>query len=415
MQKLDSSGFDNLSNQKVAELTQANAALGVQSRLFRLVAEISTQLARSDDFLTTLRGVLQKLGEAAHADRVSLWEERERSPGGPSDHVIVTEWCAPGILSHAECGLDVIASDAADQITGRLRLGESHFVKYEQINLEFRKLFDRLGILSIASAPIIVNGLYTGCVAFYLCKKGQILDDRHLDALTAAADAIAASIQQRRDAKRLSDERALALKGLSEERIRIARELHDSLLQGFTGITMQLRALSRKLRVAAPESVSDPESIVVEGTAAIREARRAVGDMRANEPEPSTLLDSLRNLVASQQRNYPDVHIDFRVSPNPLFMSELINENIFCIVRECLHNAMLHSRAKTIHLEVSFGSGLVIVEVSDDGIGFDTIKKATSGHWGLIGMRERAKSLGGECNIESSVGNGTRVCARIPL
>ena len=91
MQKLDS-GFNNLLDQKVAELTQTNAALDVQSRLFRLVAEISTQLARSDDFLTTLKGALQKLGEAAQADRVSLWEERERSPGGPSDHVIVCSW-----------------------------------------------------------------------------------------------------------------------------------------------------------------------------------------------------------------------------------------------------------------------------------------------------------------------------------
>jgi GAF domain-containing protein len=214
MQKLDS-GFNNLLDQKVAELTRTNAALDVQSRLFRLVAEISTQLARSDDFLTTLKGALQKLGEAAQADRVTLWEERGRSPGGPRDHVIVTEWCARGILSHAECGLDVIASDAAGQITDRLRLGESHFVRYEQINEDFRKLFDRLGILSIASAPITVNGLYTGCVAFYMCERGQIRDDRHLEALTAAADAIAASIQQRKDAKRLSDERVFALKALS--------------------------------------------------------------------------------------------------------------------------------------------------------------------------------------------------------
>ena len=414
MQKLDS-GSNNLLDQKVAELTQTNAALDVQSRLFRLVAEISTQLARSDDFLTTLKGALQKLGEAAQADRVSLWEERERRPGGPCDHVIVTEWCAPGILSHAECGLDVIASDAAGQITDRLRLGESHFVRYEQINQDFRKLFDRLGILSIASAPITVNGRYTGCVAFYMCEKGQIRDDRHLDALTAAADAIAASIQQRRDAKRLSDERAFALKALSEQRIQIARDLHDSLLQGFTGITMQLRALSRKLRVAAPDSVSDLESIVVEGTAAIREARRAVGDMRANEPEAGTLLDSLRNLVASQQRNHPDVRIDFRAGPNPPLMSPVINENVFCIVRECLHNAMLHARATTIRLDVSFGSDLVIIDGSDDGVGFDTAKKTTSGHWGVIGMRERAKSLGGECDIESSIGKGTRVRARIPL
>jgi len=96
-------------------------------------------------------------------------------------------------------------------------------------------------------------------------------------------------------------------------------------------------------------------------------------------------------------------------------MSSVINENVFYIVREALHNAMLHARATTIRLEVSFGNDLVIIEVSDDGVGFDTVKKTTSGHWGLIGMRERAKSLGGECDIESSVGNGTRVRARIPL
>ncbi len=96
-------------------------------------------------------------------------------------------------------------------------------------------------------------------------------------------------------------------------------------------------------------------------------------------------------------------------------MNSVINENVFCIVREALHNGILHAHATTIRLEVSFGNDLVIIEVSDDGVGFDTVKKTASGHWGLIGMRERAKSLGGECDIESSVGNGTRVRARIPL
>jgi signal transduction histidine kinase len=146
----------------------------------------------------------------------------------------------------------------------------------------------------------------------------------------------------------------------------------------------------------------------------LTEARRALWDLRSNVNAdlPLTLSETLRQLGTGKK-----VGINFVVDGVPQKLPEDIQTNVLRIGQEAVSNALNYAEADKIEVKLSFAETKIRLEVEDDGRGFDVHQSNSNGfgHFGLIGMRERAKKLGGKFDLQSNIGEGTKICVEIPL
>jgi ligand-binding sensor domain-containing protein/two-component sensor histidine kinase len=212
--------------------------------------------------------------------------------------------------------------------------------------------------------------------------------------------------------RQIHDRFALVL----EERGRLAREIHDTLAQGFVGISSQLDALAIKLD-------EDP-AVVREGLDLARkmarhsltEARRSVMDLRTSDLEQQDLLGALE---ASTHRWVAGSAVNVRVDVSRVTrkIPEDLEQNLLRIAQEAVANALKHAHASTIWVEVEAEDRALRLRVKDDGRGFEppAAFSIVGGHFGILGMRERAERLGGKFHLASCPGSGTQVEVRVPF
>jgi signal transduction histidine kinase len=206
------------------------------------------------------------------------------------------------------------------------------------------------------------------------------------------------------------------------ERTRLAGELHDTLLQAFTGVTLQLQALRGRMR-AAPDVEHDLGRVLGVADGALREARSAVWDMRAPELEEgdvaAALEESVQDAVASHRfAGGAPVHLEVTITGDRRRLSPAVETAAHRIGREAVANALRHADAKHVRVAVAFESRHLCVDVRDDGVGFDMARLHPTegrGHWGLVGMRERARNARGTLDVNSAPGAGTAVLLRVPV
>ena len=202
--------------------------------------------------------------------------------------------------------------------------------------------------------------------------------------------------------------------GAVEERNRLAREIHDTLAQGMAGIALTLESADALAESSAPpERVRQSiQSALKQTRQTLEEARRSVLDLRAAPLEGRTLAQAVAALAAGAGPDDPRVTTEIVGGAQPLPVR--IEVGVYRIIQEALANVRQHARARnaTIHLEITPERLTAIV--SDDGRGFAPDRKL-HGHYGLRGIRERARLLGGEAQVQSTRGRGTRIEVRIPL
>jgi signal transduction histidine kinase len=204
------------------------------------------------------------------------------------------------------------------------------------------------------------------------------------------------------------------------ERTRIARELHDSLLQGFQGLMFRLQAVRQLLPDRPGDATKLLDSAMLVGDQAIGEGRDAVQNLRSSvfeEGDLTTVLGALGAELAVGME--PRVKPEYRVMVEgpPRELSPDVRDDIYRIAREAVRNAYQHANARHIETEVTFGDTDLSVRVRDDGVGVDSTILAQgqrAGHWGLPAMRERSESIGGRLSVWSERNAGTEVDLRIP-
>ena len=211
---------------------------------------------------------------------------------------------------------------------------------------------------------------------------------------------------------------ALRLDERVHERTRIARELHDSLLQGFQGLMFRMQAVRALLPDRAPEAVEALETALDGGDRAIAEGRAAVHDLRSNAPVASDLADSLTALGQELTSDGPRP-LSFRVvvEGKARAVAPLVRDDVYRIAREALRNSAQHAEARHIEVGLHYTENAFILRIRDDGIGIDTnVVRAghRAGHWGLQGMRERAESFGAQLEVWSERGAGTEIELSVP-
>lgn len=204
------------------------------------------------------------------------------------------------------------------------------------------------------------------------------------------------------------------------ERTRIARELHDSLLQGFQGLMFRLQAVRDLLPARPSEAVQVLDTALDRGDQTIVEAREAVQDLRSNKVIINDLARALTAVCEELSRlNGGEACPGFRVleEGKPRALAPIVRDEIYLIAREALRNAFRHASARKIEAEISYGESRFCLRIRDDGIGIDVLvldQGRLAGHWGLPGMRERAKRFGGVLNVGSRSGAGTEIELTIP-
>ena len=202
------------------------------------------------------------------------------------------------------------------------------------------------------------------------------------------------------------------LAAVVEERNRISREWHDSLMAGFAAIAWQLEDARDLLRGAPDEACAsmDLARDMVRHTQT--EARRIIWDLRLNLDEDVSLQTALSDLC---QRMGSSAHVDVRteLEGREAPLPEVLKHNLLRIAQESLHNAVQHAHPESILVGLHYDEDAVTLRIKDDGCGFpeSTERTVEHGHLGIAGMMERARRLGGKLDISSRPGAGTEVVA----
>jgi signal transduction histidine kinase len=201
------------------------------------------------------------------------------------------------------------------------------------------------------------------------------------------------------------------------ERTRIARELHDTLLQSFQGLMLNFQAVNNQL----PEGKAKEalEAALNRADLAIVEGREAIQNLRSS----TTVTNELGQAVAALAEEFggtldgkscpPTLRVSVEGTPRELH--PILRDDIYRIAREALRNAFSHAQASKIEADISYGERLLRLRIRDNGKGIDRklLDEGRDGHWGLPGMRERAEKIGAQLEIWSEVGAGTEVDLRI--
>jgi signal transduction histidine kinase/ligand-binding sensor domain-containing protein len=199
------------------------------------------------------------------------------------------------------------------------------------------------------------------------------------------------------------------------ERTRIARELHDSLLQGFQGLMFRLWAIRDLLPDRSAEAAASLEKALERGEETITDAREAVQDLRSSSLVSSSLEHALKELSEELPSDQTSFQVVAEGSPREL--APLLRDEAYRIAREAFRNSVRHAHARKIEAEIEYGNSNFSLRVRDDGEGIDRdvlTRGGRTGHWGLQGMRERAEQLGGQLNVWSERGAGTEIELIIP-
>ncbi len=202
------------------------------------------------------------------------------------------------------------------------------------------------------------------------------------------------------------------------ERTRIARDLHDTLLQSFQGLLLRFQTALDLLPGRSAEAKQVLASAIDQAADAITEGRDAVQGLRASTIETNDLADSIRALgeeLASENGDKATLRVEVQGTQRALH--PIVRDEIFRIAGEALRNAVRHASARQIEVEIRYDGRQMRLRVRDDGIGIDPAvlrAEGRAGHFGLHGMRERSKLAGGKLTVWSGLDAGTEVELTIP-
>jgi len=201
---------------------------------------------------------------------------------------------------------------------------------------------------------------------------------------------------------------------IAQERARLMRELHDSLLQGFAGVVYQLEAVARQFESAPDISKQRLERAIEQADHSLLEARRTILSMRLPALENSTLPEAL-SAIATQLAEDTSIAVWLEVKGRVQQLPYDQQANVYLIGREAMTNSVNHARASRVVAALTYSNKELRMTVQDDGSGFDPqAGAAKKDHWGMRGMRERAQSIGATFMLDSAPGRGTKIEVVVP-
>ena len=395
------------------ERDRAQETLRASEQLARSHVEV---MMRSLDVLATeaapgkyIGEMLRTIGQHLHAIRVVLWVrnqqddslslrliiENDRQVSADPDHPIVKDPQAWKNMALLQEMLFTKSPVICDDIEHDSRLAP-----------EFRKYLISRGSKRFMSVPMFVSGELRGFIGIQHAEKGTYRADQ-----IELAQALAHHVMLATHGQELVEQQRQA--AILKERTRMARDIHDTLAQGFTGVIVQMEAAEEALMEEDPENavrhVRRARKLARES---LGEARRSVHALRPQALEKAGFADALKAIIKNTTVG-TSLRSEFQLQGEPRELGPDVEENLLHIGQEALTNALRHARATKFQAQLSFGSEAVRLELSDNGDGF-AIDGVNGDGLGLIGMKERAEQIGATVEVSTKPGAGTRIVAVSP-
>jgi signal transduction histidine kinase len=314
--------------------------------------------------------------------------------------------------------------DAPQGVPNVLRTGEPEMMaeippgllEEAAVDEEHREIIGNLGLRSYMVVPMVARDKTLGAISLVMAESGRTYGEADLELAEEVARRAALAVDNARlyeEAQGEIEERERAEAAMREireaERNRMARELHDGVLQDLTYAAAAIEVTRVKAEGTGLEGELEQEMGEVRG--AVGELREAIYDLRAYSHQDQSAGELLRSLVELNRRRAPGTTIDLSVDEGFFdAVSEAERLELLRVVQEALTNVRRHAGATNVRVSLTKAEDEVSVEISDDGSGFDP---ETPRGIGLRSMRERARALGGRLEVESAPGRGTRVLVRI--
>jgi signal transduction histidine kinase len=257
---------------------------------------------------------------------------------------------------------------------------------------------------SFLGVPVMVHGQVFGNL--YLCDKigGEPFSDIDEELCVALATAAGVAIDNARLHSRVSN------LVLFEERDRIARDLHDTVIQRLFGIGLNLQAVAQM--DLAPEASDRLESAVDDLDTTVREIRTAIFELHSSPTGPRSVRRAAAEMVAESARTLgfePSLRIEGAVDQ---LVDDVMAEHLLSVEREALSNVARHAKASAVDVVIELADGWLSLTVTDDGVGPGT---GSAGGRGTANMEARAAKLRGSCTLGERDGGGCVLCWRVPL
>jgi two-component system NarL family sensor kinase len=268
------------------------------------------------------------------------------------------------------------------------------------------------GLRYHASIPLSAQGRRLGVLNVASASWHELADD-DLRLLYTIGDMLSIAIER---ARLFANSARL---GALEERNRLAREIHDTLAQGLSAIALQLEAADALLEAGADPTRARRavQRALALSRANLEDARRSVLDLRAAPLEGHTLAEALPALAHALAGPH-GLAVDWLTTGDGAAqlagLPRRVTDGLYRVAQEAVANAVHHARASRLSLHLDVGAERVALAVADDGQGFDP-DRVPPGHFGLLGMRERVRLLGGAMRLCSAPGEGTRIEVEVPL
>jgi signal transduction histidine kinase len=211
------------------------------------------------------------------------------------------------------------------------------------------------------------------------------------------------------------NEAEVRVKAILAERTRIAQELHDTLLQGFTSIGLKLDALASSLPSSLAATKEQLQKILERSDEYLIEARRSVWELRSPSLEKFGDLSQALKKVSERALQGTDIQLHFMSNGTARTLAPIVESNLLRICEEAVANAAKHARPTQVEVTLEFNSKDVQLRIRDNGCGFDPKSGGNSadGHFGLVGMQERAKTMAGRFSLNSRPGAGTEIVVTV--
>ncbi len=396
--------------ERAAELAKTNEAIAQ-------TLDVLTATPELDDFLGQ---ILTQVIEQIDADYAHLFLYNAETETLRSHLVVQDNTIYPG---NAPGDPEVFRQDlhASSTAGWRALLESSKPITFDTANPESAEFYwpttpewhNARGHQSATCACMKIGDQAIGMLGFASCHHASLTEEK-LEFIQALTNQATLAIHLTRLAEQARTN------ALTDERNRLAREIHDTLAQTFTGISLQLEAVRSLTHQpnATVESLETAQTYIRRARDLARkglsEARRSVRALRSEALETDDLPNALRKALAQTQRDH-GLSTHFRLEGEPIPLPDDLQLNLLRIAQEAITNVLRHAKATQLDLTLRFQTPHIQLRITDNGVGFETSNLLENSGFGLIGIRERAARFYGSFALQSSPTSGTTLKITIPL
>lgn len=388
--------------QPVASSENATHELQRRNRELSILKSVAEALNKSVDLSQALETALAQAAQLLYLETGWIWLMH---PETGETYLAAAQNLPPGLAAHP------------DLMHGSCYCLDTYFAGdlegAANINVitcsRLKKLVDGTdGLRYHASIPLYAHGKELGVLNVASVDWRELTPD-DLRLLYTFGDMLSIAIERARLFTRSAEF------GATEERNRLAREIHDTLAQGLAGIALQLESAEAMLESGvSPEKIQRAITQALSLTrSSLEEARRSVLDLRAAPLERRSLSSALAELTRSIERA-STFDIQLQVSGDEHPLPARFEAGLYRIAQEALANITQHAQARHVNIKLDFHPERVELTVLDDGIGFDP-QQVPQGRFGIRGMNERSRLMGGSLQLESELQRGTQLKVIVPL